>query len=525
MAPQIHEYFNEVAPGGPQPIREGRNVDTGGIGDAIAGFGREIGTVQKAQQQQQAQQETSSLIAQFSKLNADASVKLDQDTMDADEDKTKTLSDDFMDDYNDKLDELGSKLTTPEAQQAFEKMAANSRGQFLMASMHNQVSKTGQYAVDNYNDAVDSMSTQVRNDPSALPSVLAQHDQAIQALGQTHGLPQAKIDELQAQGEKQLNKAQFDGYLNLPNGGPQIAQNLLNKGQWDDQFNPDELQEMQKTAKTYIGAQQIDQNRRDKAAQDAANAKQESAMEDSLKKIYDNSLSTTDVLHNQDLDFDHQVTLLNMIKQRSKGDEATNPVVMKDLFSRVVAPDGSPNKITSNDQLNDEYIKGNISYTDLGRLRSELDGRKTDQGKIESDLKSGVLKVAEQALVKPSGLTGIPDPEGEQRLQGFRSWYLNEFEQQRKAGASVQELTTPGSPKYLGNMIKAFMPTAEQLQQSRFGSSSGQPAFEPPSVPTPLIKSSPASAPSSAASPRAVAPVPPRRSGESIGDYLKRTAQ
>jgi hypothetical protein len=342
----------------------------------------------------------------------------------------------------------------------------------------------------------------------------------LNALQDTHSIPDQNIDEMRASGQQALSKAQFDGLLNLD---PVATSKMLADGKWNDQFNADQLQKMEQQAKTYTTAQTIEKNRQDKVKQDAADAAQESAMQAGLKDLYSNKLSTKDILNNPDLDYSHQVQLLNMVERKNKGDLDTDPTAMRNAFAAIVAPDGTPGKITSDDQINKLYIDGQVSLPDRDKLASELDGRKTESGRIESDLKTGVLNVAKQALIKPSGLTGIADPEGEQRYQSFMSWYLNEYQTQRQAGVSATDLTTPGSDKYLGNNIKAFMGTSQDIFNARFGNQNNP---QVPSVPTPLLQkgqSRNGSAPpvAGASSPK----VTPRLPGESIQSYLSRTSK
>lgn len=488
MVPQIHEYTADINPQGPTDTRQARTADTGNIGSGLADIGSAISKVGGEIHRADAQNEIAQMSADVAQANAQLTIKQTQMTQDADSESVKNLADQIQNERDDTFGAIGEKYSTPEAQAAFKQMDAQSNANFLVSSLHNQSARTGELVGENNDIRMQGLSTQVYNQPSSFGTALLDNEKFFDSVGQNYpNMPGDAVEGMKQQSEKALAAAQFRGYLNID---PQTTVAALKSGQWDKYFDAKDLEQMQQQGKVAVSAQATEQKRVDSLAQAQADARQEYAMQKGLKDLYGNGLSTKDVLNNPDLDFQHQVTLIKMIESNRGDKQKTDPDTMKDLFGRIVAPDGSPGKITNTDDLNQSFIDGKLDGKDLDWLRSQVTGRKTDEGKIESDLTKKFFTYAESQLDPHSNaMAGIKDPDGAERMLSFTKNFYQTYQKQRAAGVPATDLLAPGNPNYMGNLVQAFKPSSEEILNSMANIYSNKSKFIPPNTPTPLAPS------------------------------------
>lgn len=135
------------------------------------------------------------------------------------------------------------------------------------------------------------------------------------------------------------------------------------------------------------------------------------------------------------------------------------------LWKLTHLPDGNPNKITNPDDIN-QFVgtgPGHITPEDALQLRHEILDANTPSGKIEAELKDQFQKVVTQSLSRANPLIGIADPKGEEQVQRFMSWFLPEYQKQRAAGKTPNDLLNPDSKDYLGKGLDALKRTPTQM--------------------------------------------------------------
>lgn len=195
----------------------------------------------------------------------------------------------------------------------------------------------------------------------------------------------------------------------------------------------------------------VDQDRAKKEAQQ----QQLSAF---LPKLTQGQLTADEVLSNQTLDFSQKEHLINGIAAQAKGLDNTTPSVFIDVFNRIHAQPGDATRITDPDQLN-AYIGHGISFTDIQRLRGELQGKNDPDKNLITDFK----KMAKSQLSKASML--MADPEGDKNYYEWEINFNKLLEDKRKEGKSIMQLLDPQSKDYLGYTIKPR--TIQQAIQSQ----------------------------------------------------------
>lgn len=190
--------------------------------------------------------------------------------------------------------------------------------------------------------------------------------------------------------------------------------------------------------------------------------------------------------------------LVRIIERGADGPK-TNPVVLQNAFNRINLPDGDPNKITDEGELNELFYRGGLSKSDLRFLRKEMRGLGTEQGRYVADLKKNFFKTATEKLVKRDPVTGAQDPEGLENYQSFFIYANNRITETVKAGENPTALFNPQNPNSLFSDLQAFVRTPDEIFRSMAQQLRSQTTKRKPN---PLQT--------------------PRRTGESIQEYRER---
>lgn len=205
-----------------------------------------------------------------------------------------------------------------------------------------------------------------------------------------------------------------------------------------------------------------------KAAQkEALHVKRDQTQDAILADIYEGRATVKDIIHGKGaiLDPDKKQTMLNILKARQFEPKVPNQEALRSVVGRIYADPEDPKRITSEDQILKLYASGGLSWQQKQQAISEFRGKNSPQGQIEGDLKKQLFKQAENALVKKNSM-GMEDPDGAENMAKFTSFALTEIEAARKAGKPVRELLDANSKNYLGNALKNYQKTPQQLMKS-----------------------------------------------------------
>lgn len=511
MAPLVREYAADAAPSGPMTTRQARNADTGNIGSALAQFGETAQRTGDLMKKRDGQAEVSSLSAQLAEAHADSTNALDETFQNADS-NDRTVGDKFMDSYDDRMGQISDQITTPEGRAYFEKANTAMRGRFQVESMQSQARLSGQGAVDNLNHSMSSYSSGLLNDPSGFDSVRQQHDMAIQAQVDTGTINEYTANKLRDNSDKLFALAAVRGTIGLD---AKQAKSQLANGQWDDYVNGDQKYALLKEADEGIRAKDIDAKRQDAVASQAMAQKQDAVQSQMLQKMYGSGLSTDEVLKDPTLDFGQKKQMIGMINSNIGDKIKTDPDTFLDLFGRIHAQDGDPNKITSDAPLTQAVIDKKLDITGLNQLRNEISGKNTPEGRIQSQLKNSFLGGVRGQLTKANPMLGIADPDGNANYTSFLYAFNKKYQEDKQAGVDVNARLQPTDPNYYGNLVKPFLRSPQDIMKSRAASFSSAPSGT--------------STQGAAAPPTSSAPgkpqAEPRRPGETPAQYRSRMSQ
>lgn len=428
------------------------------------------------------QSEVSDLNAKFATTQAEFTNKW-QETLRTADPGDKTIATKFLEDYDTQTEKLREGVSTKAGQFYFDKSNAELRSHFMTSAVAAQAELAGVKAKNDYNDTVNGLSSSLLKDPSSYDLASRRMDESLTGLVATGMLSKANAMKLRQESQPELSKSALRGWIRLD---PGQAKKQLDDGTWDGSIDGQIKAQMYgevRVAEEGIraAAERARQEQiRAKATKD--NATQNEFIKDlfvdgdfNIQKVIDSDLESFGSGSKE------QIIQMANAYNRSGG-KGDDPTKIRQIFARITAPDGTPGKIYDENELNQFFIEGGVSKDSLTWLRGEVQGRKTTDGAIASDLKAQMIKTAYSALVKENKLTGMTDPDGGIVYQRFFFDFLTEWDQQIKAGIPARELANPKSPNYMGLRFEPYKRNFTQILQSMRQQFGGRAAPLSPSV-------------------------------------------
>lgn len=514
----IREYQSQTrAPGALQgPAYSGQQFGAA-QGEQLANLGEAVSGAADVVAKRIDQQTTSDVTAKITKANADLAIDLQNTIRTAQPGDTKAFED-YQKRVDETIDKIGEEAGTISSRAFFQEASAKIKGQLAKTAADGQAELAGIKAVQDYTVTQNSLSAATMADPSSLGLQRELHMKNIENLVASGQLPREKALQLQTQGDQQLSKAAMRGWIEL---NPDYAKQKLKSGEFDATLGADGKAQMFGEADQAIRAKEIEAERRAREQEKIVKQQQQKTQNDFLSAMQNGGLTTKQVLNSNLEAFGSgsKEQFLNMLKMKNSPEERlkTDPGTMISLYNRIHLPDGDPNKLLDENELNGFFGRG-LSFQDLNRLRDEIQGTQTEAGKMEADMKKQVMEIARGKLTKSNPLTGIKDPIGDENMARFQVFFMEEFKAQRAKGKTASELLNPDSPDYLGKSISTYVRTPQQIMKDLVPKRS-QPAGGG-------LAASPSTSTAGAATKTYQPPPPPaakpRMEGESAAAYLKR---
>ncbi len=461
--PVIREYRSQVrAPGVINTPKVSADQMGAGSGRAIENLGTAVQQVGKVAFDIHDRQNTSDVTAKITQANADLAIDL-QETIRTAEPGDKKAFEAFDERAEATLGKVGEVAETPGAREFYTQASARIKAQLAQTSTHGQAELAGIKAINDYTSTMNSLSAASTADPSSQALQKEMHLAAINNLVSSGQLPRSKAIELEREGSKKLAVATVRGWANL---NPDYAKEKLKSGEYDKDLGSEGKLQLIGEIEQAVRGKEIEAERRIREQERIIKKQQQDTQNQMLENMVAGSLTSKDILNSNLEAFGSgsKEQFLNMLKtSNARGDRLqTDSGTMINLFNRIHLPDGDPQKITDENELNKYYGNG-ISMPDLNRLRDELQGKQTEAGKIESDMKKQVMDIARGQLTKSNPLTGLRDPVGDEQMQKFMVFFFDEYKQRRAKGESAVSLLNPDSPSYLGKSISSYVRTPQQV--------------------------------------------------------------
>lgn len=463
--------------------------------DLGAGLNREIArtgavvqelgdTVYKSEERRETTEAAVQLSEAHAQFTNDLNKQLQEGTIDSEQ---------FMQSYDERMGELSGNFATVGGQDYFQKASTSLRSNFQVSTMQAQAEIAGTKAIVGYQQTQKNLTSGIMNDPSSYNVALQMSHDYLDTLVK-QGLPAKEAEKLKSMSQTELAKSAVRGWANLD---PEDAKAQLDQGLWDQSFDGDVKKQMQGEISTAINAKRIEQERIKAELEKAKVEGQKVTQNDFLAKMAKGKLSTKDILNSNLEPFGSgsKQQFMNMIEESTKGASIKmDPSTFTNLFQRIHLPDGDPNKLINENELN-QFLNKGLTLENINQLRGEMQGKNTQAGDVESRMKNQLMEIAKQKLSKTNLAIGRKDPDGELQYAKFLQHFQEQYDSGRKSGKSAISLLSPESPDYLGKSISTFTKTPAQILRGTINS------FRPS---------------------KAVDPAKARKEGESPADYLKR---
>jgi hypothetical protein len=168
---------------------------------------------------------------------------------------------------------------------------------------------------------------------------------------------------------------------------------------------------------------------------------------------------------------------------KGQGDSRTYGPAFYDVFNRIHAPDGDPNKITDPSQVF-PMVGSGLTMAGLSKVREELASKGTPDGEAESKMREQFFKTAHGAISGTDDGLGIKDPQGEAIYLRFMAHAYPQIAAEKAQGKTPAQIFSPDSPDYVGKSIPAFKRTLAQRTADMLGSNDNvvQPPAQQPGI-------------------------------------------
>ena len=501
--PVIKPFTARTDVPGPQQIRLQRpDVSEG---RALQQLGQTVSTKGRILERREEQREVSRLSAEMAQAQSELSIEF-ENTMRSHAPGDPPLVEVFSDKVNERLERIRENVSTEGGRNFFNRSSAGINSHFLKSSFQGQFELAAAEAKQNYTTAINGYSSALITDPSAFEMTLENHQAQIESMQESGQIDFKLSTELKSKGEAELAKSAVRGWVKA---NPSFAREQLESGKFDRFMTGSTKKQLFGEIEQAERAAEVQKRKDEFDSKEARDQEFNLIQNDFMAKYVSGKLSAQEVLDSPLEPFGKgsKNQFINMIEaQNRRGKEVrTNPRVFNDLFRRIHLDPVEPDALRDENDLNEFVIKGDITYADLNRLRTEMQGKRTEAGGIESQMKRGLLNVAKNRFIKKG--FGIPDPDGAEQLQAYTVWFLEEYNRLKQKGKTATELLSPDSPDYLGKAISNF----ERSNQERMKSMSDRLRQENRQRLQPLPPSLQQNQ------------ITPRQEGESVEDYLKRT--
>lgn len=499
---RIRPYESQIGTQGEIPTRNAQASDFGGqglanFGEAAQNMGQSLSRGQSFLDEQARRQEVTAASVGVTQLVTDLTPEHDAMAK-----RWKAgdppLSETFMGIVTARLEKLRGaengeeRFTTQAGLDTFNTHAAQLVNHFTGLTLRTDAHLAGEAAKEQHQVMVDGLGNFLQTHHAHFGLM---QQKLADNINDPHGiygpLSEGQKSALIRQGSERLAIDAVQGFIRKT---PNVALETLNDPMlkqheqygWIAQYIPNEkMQPLIQRAETEVQALDVDRARatadlnrqRIEAARTA-----ESGLVEKLALHMENPkqpmLSARDVLdsHLMDLDPEKGKSMITLIHAWSKEDPHkpihTNPVVEQNLFKRIHLPDGDPKKIVETDEIYRAFERGQLSFTDMDKLRKEVVESRSPDGSVFGREKADFLKGMEPRITKPGPFGVYADPSTPEQFANFKKDLEQTIAEYRKAGKNPRTLFDRNSQDYFGKR-------ASQYEATGFGSMTPGPSISP----------------------------------------------
>lgn len=487
--PKISTYSPGESPEAPLPGQNPDRVEASarsfGFGAGLVHFGQGLDNLHEAINVAEQQQEVSDVRANMATLRGTLTAGFEQDAAKAPP-GDPTFTDKFMSNVTNQLAQMGGGLQTKAGLRAFQQESAGVTADFLAKSTEFTVHSAGAKAVADWTTMVNQNAGTLFNDPTQATSIFKSIDQNMNdPAGPFAGVPADKKAALELQAKEQLAMAAARGVVRT---SPDMAEKLYNKGNLPGQDYLTEAGNAQIVS--YIQtAQNAERTKKALALAQQEHAQMMAAEADGnaiLKSIVKDPSNpgVTDMILNSRMKWSQKETMLNIAQHTGAGDGHDQNTYGNGFFQ--VYQDIHAGKITSPDQL---YVRvgpqGNLTVAGVDRLTGEIQGKRTPDGQIESQLKDNFVKAMAKQISGTNEMLHLRDPKGDELTQSALAWFLPTYEKAKQEGKFPDTvLLDPANPHSLWSGAMHFKRDPNTMMRDLMSNNPGADIGAPAAAPT-----------------------------------------
>lgn len=146
--------------------------------------------------------------------------------------------------------------------------------------------------------------------------------------------------------------------------------------------------------------------------------------------------------------------LINVMETRAKeglnSEKRSDPVALRNLWMRINAPDGDPNKVYNGDAIFEGVRSGRINVTDANQLNNLVAAQKDENGRSIGTKLGGLMSVVGRALSQDPQFTAQPALVAEIQ-NDYQARVYEKVNQLRKEKKDPNSVFDPTSSDYVGS--------------------------------------------------------------------------
>lgn len=451
-----------------QQARTGRAMAE--AGDEVMGLGAHIA-------RRAGQAEVSDLAVTMAETQADFTQKL-HDTLKNASPGDQNITEDFIKEYQASVDKIQDGITTPAGQQYFNRINARVLRHLTDSANAGQAELAGVQAVQNIDTSTKALEKQLQLDPASYwptddkPGVKDFARDNVESIA-AGNLDAKQKSVLQSSVQTRLAEAAVRGWIET---SPQEAMNQLSEGKWSTELDSNKVHQLMSEAKVGLAGEKAQARQQEADQEKALTASQELTKNQFLARLVDpgnpaGKYKVKDIL-NSNLDFTDKKLFINMM-DADDGKQTTNQGIFNSMLSRSILPEGDPRRISDPNVAYRASSAGQLTFADAQKLAQLIQGRRTDQGELETHLRSEFMKSAAPQIDHSNPGLNQFDLDGASRLYKFNYFVEKSIATQKAQNKPVENLYNPASPDFLGVHIKQFQVGPEDIMKQMMRNAGG----------------------------------------------------
>jgi hypothetical protein len=374
--------------------------------------------------------------------------------------KTGDVPESYVTDLHNHLSQLKDKYANNPAAKDYVEQHSNQIIQdYAGLGTHIESQIAGEKELTNYTILTNNVANDARSSPTTWKTGLSLINERIdQNVKAGNGLSFEQGEVLKRKSMTETAEAAAQGYIDA---NPHDGKMRILSGEFDSYLDPKQKESMIRFADTTMRADRVQSDYDRARGKEALKDAQDKQMGEYMKKLYGDGLDTRTVINDKMLTTLQKENVLNMIHKTATNAARNDPSVSNDIYKEINKQDST---IFSPDQIIEKVGHG-IDGKTAQWLTKVLADRKSPNGMKESAAQNLVMKEASKKLLGDPTLG--PNPEGQNRLNAFTQNFYNEWTEQRKNGATAQELSDPKSPKYLGKLIDQYQMNFKEVLDAK----------------------------------------------------------